>query len=65
MSIEDAKAYMLRMRTDPDFKKEVNTLHEHNDSEAVWAWVKDQGYDFSIPEFKQAQQEMSHDPQAG
>ena len=52
MSIESATAYMLRMRDDAAFRKTVN---EAQDPAANWAFLRENGYDFSIDDFKQAQ----------
>ncbi len=52
MTIESATAYMERMRTDPDFRRRVN---ECDDPAANWAYLRENGFDFSVDEFKQAQ----------
>lgn len=57
MSIDDALAYMKRMREDPAFKKQVQALHDGDTQDAAWAFVREQGYEFSFSEFLQAQQE--------
>ena len=53
MSVESAVAYITRMRDDKEFHRAVNEHSE--DEEASWAFVKESGYDFTMPEFKQAQ----------
>jgi predicted ribosomally synthesized peptide with nif11-like leader len=53
MSVESAIAYIKRMREDQDFRRVVNNNSE--DEAANWALVKDAGYDFTMTEFKQAQ----------
>ena len=53
MSVEAAVAYIKRMRSDEDFRLVVN--HNSEDEAANWAFVKDSGYDFTMEEFKQAQ----------
>ena len=67
MSMESAKAYIERMRADEDFRQAVNALSE--DEEQSWAFVKAQGYDFTMPEFKEAQdviyKEFGVDPTQG
>ncbi|AGW14904.1 Nif11-like leader peptide family natural product precursor [Megalodesulfovibrio gigas] len=57
MSIDDALAYMKRMREDPAFRTQVQALHDGDDQDAAWAFVKEQGYEFNFSEFLQAQQE--------
>jgi len=52
MSIESATAYMQRMREDAAFRKRVN---ESDDPAANWAFLRENGYDFTVDEFKQAQ----------
>lgn len=52
MSIESAKAYMQRMREDSAFRKQVN---ECEDPEVNWALLRENGYEFTLDEFKQAQ----------
>lgn len=58
MSIESAKEYMRRMRDDPEFKKTVSG--RANDDDA-WAFIRAQGYEFTVAEFKQAQEEVSQE----
>jgi len=53
MSVESAVAYITRMRDDSDFHQSVNALAE--DEEARWAFVKQSGYEFTMSEFKEAQ----------
>uniref|UniRef100_A0A7C4AGZ3 Nif11-like leader peptide family natural product n=1 Tax=Fundidesulfovibrio putealis TaxID=270496 RepID=A0A7C4AGZ3_9BACT len=55
MSIESAKAYMQRMREDPDFRKRVNQCE---DPDANWTFLRESGFDFDIDEFKLAQKEV-------
>lgn len=52
MSIDSAKAYMKRMREDPEFRRRVN---ECDDPAANWAFLRENGFDFSVDEFKEAQ----------
>lgn len=56
MSIESAVAYIKRMRSDSDFRKKMNDLSE--DEAASWAEIKDAGFDFTMIEFKKAQDEI-------
>ena len=56
MSMESAKSYIERMRNDEAFRAAVNALSE--DEEKSWAFVKGQGYDFSMSEFRQAQEKI-------
>jgi len=53
MSVEAAVSYIKRMREDEDFRRIANSHSE--DEEAGWAFVRDSGYDFTMAEFKQAQ----------
>jgi predicted ribosomally synthesized peptide with nif11-like leader len=53
MSVDSAIAYIKRMREDQDFRRVLNENSE--DEEANWAFVKANGYDFTMAEFKQAQ----------
>ena len=56
MSIQSAVDYIKRMRSDEEFRQSINALSE--DDEASWAAIKQAGYDFSMSEFKQAQDEI-------
>lgn len=53
MSVESAVAYIKRMREDAEFRRVMNENSE--DEAANWAIVKAAGYDFTMSEFKQAQ----------
>jgi predicted ribosomally synthesized peptide with nif11-like leader len=53
MSVESATAYITRMREDKEFHRAVNELAE--DEPASWAYIKAAGYDFTMEEFKEAQ----------
>lgn len=53
MPIESAVAYIKRMREDTEFRRTMNEQAE--DEAASWALVKEAGYDFTMSEFKQAQ----------
>lgn len=55
MSTENAKAYMLRMRTDPAFKRQVE---EQADDDSRWDFIRAQGYEFTFREFDAAQVEL-------
>ena len=55
MSIESAKAYMQRMRSDAAFRRAVN---ENEDPSANWAFLRANGFDFTVDEFKLAQKEV-------
>lgn len=52
MSVESAIAYIHRMRSDADFRRQVNQC---GDEDANWAFLRAQGFEFTLPEFKQAQ----------
>ena len=56
MSVESAKAYINRMRSDEAFKNLINEGAE--DEEASWALLKEHGFEFSMNEFRQAQDEI-------
>ena len=53
MSVESAVEYIRRMRSDDAFRKEMNEISE--DEEASWAASREAGYDFTMAEFKKAQ----------
>jgi predicted ribosomally synthesized peptide with nif11-like leader len=53
MSVESAVAYIKRMREDNDFRRVLNENSE--DEAANWAFVKENGYEFTMSEFKAAQ----------
>lgn len=55
MSIESAKSYITRMRQDPGFHQ---TVSECEDEQANWAFLKANGYEFTLQEFKLAQEEI-------
>ena len=56
MSVESAKAYINRMRSDEAFKNLINESAE--DEQASWARLKEHGFEFSMAEFRQAQDEI-------
>ncbi len=56
MTIESAKAFVERMKSDEDFRKEVG---EKSSSEDRMKFVKDNGFDFSKEEIEQVKSEMS------
>lgn len=56
MSVASAKAYMIRMREDEGFRQTVNACE---DEEANWEFLRQQGYEFTVQEFKDAQDELS------
>ncbi len=53
MSVDSAVAYIKRMRSDDDFRQKMNEISE--DEDASWAAVREAGYEFTMSEFKQAQ----------
>jgi predicted ribosomally synthesized peptide with nif11-like leader len=53
MSVESAVDYIKRMRSDDDFRKKMNEISE--DEDASWAAIKEAGYEFSMSDFKKAQ----------
>ena len=44
------------MRADEDFRQAVNALSE--DEEKSWAFVQSHGYDFSMQDFRAAQEKI-------
>ena len=42
------------MRADDDFRKKMNEISE--DEDASWAAIREAGYEFTMSEFKQAQE---------
>ncbi|MDR3518145.1 MAG: Nif11-like leader peptide family natural product precursor [Azospirillaceae bacterium] len=56
MSVESAIAYITRMREDAAFRRLLNDNSE--DEDASWALVRAHGYDFTMVEFKQAQEQI-------
>lgn len=56
MSVESAIAYIHRMRSDGTFRHEVNELAE--DETAGWALLGRNGYEFTMEEFRAAQDEI-------
>lgn len=55
MSVKSAKEYITRMRQDADFRATVN---ERADEQANWEFLRANGYDFTLQEFKLAQDEI-------
>jgi predicted ribosomally synthesized peptide with nif11-like leader len=58
MSIDSAKAFFERMKTDEDFRKKVT---ECKDNEARKAFAKKEGFDFSVEQLKAVTGELSED----
>ncbi len=56
MSIESAKLFVERMKTDEDFAKAVT---ECKDAEARMTFVKTAGFDFTPTEIKTVNEELS------
>lgn len=56
MSVESAVAYIKRMREDAAFRQTMNDLSE--DEESSWAHIRASGFEFTMPEFKKAQDEI-------
>jgi len=53
MSVESAKAYIERMRSDQPFRAAVNAFDA--EEQATWRFLRENGFEFSMTEFKQAQ----------
>ncbi len=58
MSHESAKAFLERMKTDENFRKECNGRSSH---EEWMQFVKENGFDFSKEEFEQVKSELSEE----
>jgi predicted ribosomally synthesized peptide with nif11-like leader len=56
MSIESAKAFIDRMKTDEDFSRQVRSC---KDAESRMSFVKASKFDFSTEEIKKVQLELS------
>ncbi|MFG1419290.1 Nif11-like leader peptide family natural product precursor [Xanthobacter sp. V0B-10] len=56
MSVESAVAYIRRMRSDDEFRRKMNEISE--DEDTSWKEIRDAGFDFTMKEFKAAQDEM-------
>lgn len=54
MSVESAKKYIDRMRGDDGFRRRVNDC---SDERANWEFLSANGYEFTLQEFKQAQEQ--------
>jgi len=52
MSVDSAKAYIERMRSDESFRHQVNAC---DGEDASWQYLRENGFAFSVNEFKQAQ----------
>ena len=55
MSVDLAKKYITRMREDKAFHQAINDCE---DEQANWDYLKANGYEFTLQEFKQAQEEI-------
>lgn len=55
MSIESAVAYIKRMRADDAFRKAIN---DFDGSDAAWGFIEENGFEFSMDEFRKAQEEI-------
>lgn len=53
MSVESALAHIRRMRSDETYRSEMNAFSD--DEEACWAKAAAEGYEFTLAEFKEAQ----------
>lgn len=56
MSVESAKAFVKKMKTDEDFYKKVNGC---KDAEERKAFVKKGGFDFTAEELKKVSESLS------
>ncbi|MDR2032220.1 MAG: Nif11-like leader peptide family natural product precursor [Azoarcus sp.] len=55
VSIESAIAYINRMREDENFRRTMNAF---DGNEAAWLYLREQGFAFSLDEFKKARDEV-------
>ncbi len=55
MSVASAKSYIHRMREDEVFRRTVNDCE---DEAKNWEFIRLQGYEFTLEEFKAAQDEI-------
>lgn len=55
MSIQSAKDYITRMREDEGFHRRINDCE---DEAANWSFIKEEGFDFTVDEFKKAAEEI-------
>jgi len=55
MSTESAIAYIRRMRDDAEFRQIMNGF---DGDDAGWDYLRTQGFEFSMSEFKLAQQDI-------
>ena len=58
MSIESANAFLERMKTDEDFRKEVTEI---KDSEGRMKFVKSVGFDFTKEEIVSVRVQLTND----
>ncbi len=58
MSVESAKSFLERMKTDEDFRKECS---DKSSPEDRMIFLKESGFDFSKEEFEQVKPELSDD----
>ncbi len=52
MSVDSAKAYINRMRSDEPFRQQINDC---TNEDANWEFIRSEGFDFTLQEFKVAQ----------
>ncbi len=62
MSLESAKAFVERMKTDEDFRKKVN---ECKDNEDRMSFVKQAGYNFTVEDIELVKAELTEDELGG
>lgn len=58
MSLESAKLFIERIKSDEAFAKKIS---EHKDAEACVAFVNDAGYDFTAEEIEEARGALSEE----
>ncbi|MDR3324193.1 MAG: Nif11-like leader peptide family natural product precursor [Zoogloeaceae bacterium] len=55
MSIASAAAYIRRMREDVALRQ---TMNDFDGSDAGWEYLRGEGFEFTMDEFKKAQEEV-------
>jgi predicted ribosomally synthesized peptide with nif11-like leader len=58
MTIASAKAYITRMREDEAFRQTVNACEDETNN---WEFLRQNGYEFTLADFKEAQAEIYRD----
>ncbi len=59
MSLESALAYIRRMHSDEEFRARMTLLSD--DEEASWDALREEGFEFTLSEFKRGQEAYCHE----